>query len=607
MNRILPITLLFLALLFLIPSVFAQMMGGPDVHGYVWEDSGGAGNPFSFDWVDITNTGTQLTGLADDNSVGPVSMGMTFSYYWSTYSELRVGSNGWIGFGEADNLAPCFPTIPTPGGLGDNLVFPLLADLTFAGTGNPARVFVQNDGSGRFIVSYHDVPFRIDQAPGYQGSNTFQVIFDQNDSTIIFQYLQMEATAPDDPDCVADVGVGIENLTGNIGLEVFNGAMPTSSYAIRFSPPSAISLLIPDLTPTQLLNQGSAGVFAMVGDDHPIEGKIAHVGNEDATSAFSATATVRDEAQNTVYTQTENLSSMSAGDELLVDFGSHNFANPGVYSMEVAVASPDDINPGNNRKEALIVVVDTSGLTEIPLAYMDEQSSDGTLSWTDEVSYNGVGVQYHPPFYPATLKAVEYFTVPSMSGAQEDGYIVEVWSEDASSGRPDVIMYSDTVEEGTYAIGWNRTTLPAPITIQEGGFYLVWRQAGRNAGIGTSASGPISRRNLELRGEAWATYRNNEVEDIMMKAILEPSSSTSGINQEDKIDFAFFPNPTNGLVQLEGGIPSQIEIQDLRGSCLMRVNGPVDQLDVSDLPGGVYLVRAWIGDRQVVRRLVKVE
>lgn len=64
----------FCILLFVFSSVFAQTSGGPDNFGYIWTNSNDPKGP-SFNWIDITTTGTEITGFADDNSVGFFSMG----------------------------------------------------------------------------------------------------------------------------------------------------------------------------------------------------------------------------------------------------------------------------------------------------------------------------------------------------------------------------------------------------------------------------------------------------------------------------------------------------------------------------------------------------
>ena len=78
-----------------IPVIFDT--GGPDSLGYVWEDNDNGGGPI-YEWIDITSIGIQVTGLADDNTVGPVGMGFDFPYYGYTVNQMWIGSNGCIPF-----------------------------------------------------------------------------------------------------------------------------------------------------------------------------------------------------------------------------------------------------------------------------------------------------------------------------------------------------------------------------------------------------------------------------------------------------------------------------------------------------------------------------
>ncbi|HNK42695.1 MAG TPA: hypothetical protein PL002_16025, partial [Flavobacteriales bacterium] len=72
-------TVTLLATTILANTVFAAL-GGPDQYGYTWKDSNEPDGPV-YEWIDITTTGTQLTGFADDNVVGPFILGETFPFY----------------------------------------------------------------------------------------------------------------------------------------------------------------------------------------------------------------------------------------------------------------------------------------------------------------------------------------------------------------------------------------------------------------------------------------------------------------------------------------------------------------------------------------------
>ena len=96
-------------------SSMAQTQGGPDQYGYTWKDNAATGGP-TYNWIDITSSGVPITGLADDNTIGPFNFGFTFRYYWTDVTRAWVGSNGYVvlnGNGQISSIASGFPTMPT--------------------------------------------------------------------------------------------------------------------------------------------------------------------------------------------------------------------------------------------------------------------------------------------------------------------------------------------------------------------------------------------------------------------------------------------------------------------------------------------------------------
>jgi len=86
-------------------------VGGPDTYGYRWADSNE--DSVDYQWIDITATGTLVTGLGDDNYVGPFNIGFDFNYYWYTVDQIIIGSNGYLKVPPGYNMSQTFPaTIP---------------------------------------------------------------------------------------------------------------------------------------------------------------------------------------------------------------------------------------------------------------------------------------------------------------------------------------------------------------------------------------------------------------------------------------------------------------------------------------------------------------
>ncbi|MHC4068843.1 MAG: hypothetical protein ACYSR8_04595 [Planctomycetota bacterium] len=70
--------------------------GGPDCGGYTFIDSDEPGG-FSFDWIEISGSGTNLN-LTDDSYYYPINLPFSFDFYGTNYNQLTVGSNGHIYF-----------------------------------------------------------------------------------------------------------------------------------------------------------------------------------------------------------------------------------------------------------------------------------------------------------------------------------------------------------------------------------------------------------------------------------------------------------------------------------------------------------------------------
>jgi hypothetical protein len=155
--------------------------GGPDAYGYEWIDSDTTGGP-TYNWIDISGIGTEVTGLADDNVVGSFSIGFDFPYYWYTVNSFYVGSNGYIAFGDNTLEAAPFPHIPVTA-KPNNMLAAFMSDLDFT-VGTPHCYYWTNAALDTFIIAYHDVRFW--NSP--TSNNTFEIILTRADSSITYQY-----------------------------------------------------------------------------------------------------------------------------------------------------------------------------------------------------------------------------------------------------------------------------------------------------------------------------------------------------------------------------------------------------------------------------------
>ncbi|TET23093.1 MAG: hypothetical protein E3J78_02505, partial [Candidatus Cloacimonadota bacterium] len=253
--------------------------GGPDAYGYTWIDSDESGGP-TYSWIDISTIGTEITGLTDDNNVGPFTIGFDFPYYWYSVNQFWVNANGAICFYNNDVYVPQGASgflIPSPNAPND-LLIPLGADLTFE-NGPPARCYYYSNNVDTLIVSFIRVQAWL--AGGPSGEHTFQLILTKADSCIYFQYGDQQGQFYGGACCG-----GIENVIGNVGLQVFLNINPNNliDYAVLFTPPDSTTYQALDIGVQDAVSQGSKGVFFFPGDYYSLSTKIINFGNVDAGS-----------------------------------------------------------------------------------------------------------------------------------------------------------------------------------------------------------------------------------------------------------------------------------------------------------------------------------
>ena len=186
--------------------------GGPDAFGNVWIDSDDPNGP-DFSWIDIAATGTEVSGLSDDNFVGPFPIGFSFSYYGSLYTEFYLGSNGLIGFGPTTDLSSltnvAMPAASTP----NNTIAWFWDDLNINDADSPGGRVVYQVVGGELVISFLNYPeYESGVNPG--DIITAQVIL----SPVGNVKIQYQSIAPGVD--ILGCTIGMENANGTDGLTV---------------------------------------------------------------------------------------------------------------------------------------------------------------------------------------------------------------------------------------------------------------------------------------------------------------------------------------------------------------------------------------------------
>ena len=175
-----------------------EQQGGPDSHGYTWIDSDHPDGP-QFEWVDISNVGTELHLKDSDDYV--VDLPFDFPFYGDSKTSIRISSEGYFTFGTAGKTSSntYIPNSKAP----NDLIAVMWLNL------NPER-------GGRmyyygcdeyFIVQWNDVPVR-----NSTESYWFQAVLTP-EGTMKLNYLSVQGVKHE------KATIGIEDAYGTDGLQ----------------------------------------------------------------------------------------------------------------------------------------------------------------------------------------------------------------------------------------------------------------------------------------------------------------------------------------------------------------------------------------------------
>lgn len=543
--------------------------GGPDEFGYTWIDSDEPGGP-TVNFIDISGYGTEVTGLGDDNFVGPFPIGFTFRYYWYDVNQFWVGSNGWMKFSTAGQLAQPMPHIPVASQPND-LLCPLAADLFFENPPYQGHAYYWSNNTDSLIVSWHDVPTWVQGMPHGDGSFTFQAILTTVDSNITFQYGLQQGYVSN-----SSFVVGIENNTGTIGLEVVYSSsslpqpQPSSNYAILFEYPDSIAYEVHDMAVADVMNDGSTGMFALTDSDVDIWCRICNAGNQDETGA-TVTAEVRDNIGTLVWDATENLGAMTAGENREIVFSTpFSPTIAGTYNVTIEVDLTGDMNAANDRLHGEL------GIVEIPgtMGY-DDGIFDYAWGWAG--GDGGMGVRFAPPVYPADITQVSFY----YSGTTMISHDLKIIDDDGVNGAPGTDLYTEAIAPTSTSV-WLYYDIDPPVQITDGCFYLALIQNAESSsfGLDTTNTDPPSRQTWEFTG-VWAPFRDQLISEYMIRCTFD--AETSAVALVDPIVASYtllenFPNPFNPTTTIRYNMPNSgkvtLKVFDINGRLVNTlVNG----------------------------------
>lgn len=531
--------------------------GGPDEFGYVWIDSDEGGGP-AFVWNDISASGTLITGLTDDNVVGPFPIGFSFPFYENFYTDVAVSSNGYLIFGGTTSSLSNqnIPSSTTP----NNIIAWMWDDLH----PGSSQVYYQNMGNHWVIqfTNYHEYP------SSNPGRITAQVhLYNNGHIRIYYQSI----TGGFDID---EATIGIENNTGTIATNInYNSPYVHSGLAINidFPIPTFITAVNPaqgqvppgesvDVTATFTSNDidfpvGTytaelelntndlaaevvmipatmvvyepgmlTGTVTSAVDGSPIFGAMVVAGdysamtNEDGTYSmvldagtynvtFSKTGFTSVTVTGVVIIETETTVVDAELEEL--------FYPPTLVYAEVNEADTQaEVTWGPPHPDYEIL--------------FDDGTAENYTAWALPGNMNGV--KFTPAGYPATVYGGKIYIGDGSFPNNNTGLIgttfgAAVFDDDGANGLPGTMLDSIGVVVNNY--GWVEFS-GLNATVEDGNFYLVMIQGGISpnvAGVGIDQQNPIVYRSYSRNVVAGQNWALSPFQDMMIRALVSGPAS----------------------------------------------------------------------------------
>lgn len=561
--------------------------GGPDSFGYRYLDSDTVcpGAP-TYNWVNIKGIGTRVTGLGDDNVVGPFDIGFDFPYYWYRVRQVYIGSNGYIAFHDNALNASPFPRIPSPVRTNNTLAV-LMSDLDPSPSGSPngSVWYWTSPGNDTFIVEYDSIRF---WSTG--GNNTFQIILSRPDSSITFQYKEQSGApyngwVPDANQC------GIENVSGRIGLNYLSGNIPPGNMyhpelAVKFIPPESTTLQVHDAAVRNAMNDRSGGMFSINGRPITFWAVIQNTGNQ-SEGQFKAYVRVRSQSGSVLFMDSALVRALNPAETDSVVFPrTWTPTTNGVYYLQAISKLPGDAVPVNDTVtiELRIVTLPTT------LTY-DRGTPTNSMYWNGP---GGFGNRFVPPVYPCTVTAARVY----MQATTTTPCAIGIYDDNGPGGSPGDTLYIATVQ--VLNADWYTVTPPSPIVIEDGAFFVGATSAVTGSpSFGMDSVPPLSYQGWEYTG-VWAPSRDAAFRDVMANAtvsgrvgVIELTPERVPVRRALKVS----PNPASERVNVHllnpAGGEKTAQLYNALGNvvaCAAVENGGA-VFSVRLLPAGVYFVR----------------
>jgi len=195
--------------------------GGPDSFGYYYRDNYNDINGPTYNWIDISSTGS--SGPANDDQTSMIPIGFSFPFYGTNYTRIALCTNGWLGVSDTTYVTYADPpSLPSSTVYPRGVIAPWWGDL-YSLPSPPYWTKYQNLGTDTLVVTWFTGKY---QSTG--DTCLFQAILVSN-GNILFQYNRMTNPSSHPTTMTNPYLTGIENPGGTMGI---SAAHDVSTWAV---------------------------------------------------------------------------------------------------------------------------------------------------------------------------------------------------------------------------------------------------------------------------------------------------------------------------------------------------------------------------------------
>lgn len=256
-------------------------------------------------------------------------------------------------------------------------------------------------------------------------------------------------------------------------------------------------------------------------------------------------------------------------------------------------------------------------------AYDDGTAENGYGLFGNNTANGKVAVQYQS-YKNDSIRGVYMYFNRAINNANAVSFYVTVWSD--FNGAPDTIMYTGKVNRPVFKDSLNKYVaykFDKPVYIEKGtNYYVGWTQVSDNfLNIGFDRN-----RNHQDKTfyNIYGTWESTAYEgSLMIRPIFTRTANEFPDDYEETkppviegsstSSYIAYPNPVvNGLLRIAKNdeihtpIQSyQIDVYDTMGRLLLKQVSDNGEVNLSTLPGGIYIIRIWEnGESKGVKRII---